>query len=222
MRNYELGYKSTMADGRFRLNVTAYHMVWEDIQLQAEDPAPDIFTLGIVNFPEASIDGVEAQFSWLPAGGWDISGTLGWNEGEISENATLFAETDEPVTVSAGTQLPIMPDWKGSLAIEYRFGQELLGGEPYVRVDHTYNGEATSSLEGIQSIVFVNPVRILDPYNITDLRFGIDADGWSGALFVENVFDERAEQFFNDRWAQTRLSINRPLSVGVTFRKYFE
>jgi hypothetical protein len=40
-------------------------------------------------------------------------------------------------------------------------------------------------------------------------------------LFVDNVSDERAEQFFNDRWAQTRQSINRPLTVGVTYRKYF-
>lgn len=221
MTNYELGLKTTSADGAFRINMTAYHMVWEGIQLEAEDPAPDIFTLGIVNFPEATINGFEAQFSWLPGPGWDVSGTLGWNEGEISEDATLFEETDEPVQVSSGTQLPIMPDWKASLAVEYRLARELLGGEPYVRVDHVYNGEATSSLEGIQSIVFVNPVRELEPYNITDLRFGVEADGWAAALFVENVFDERAQQFYNDRWAQTRLSINRPLTVGVTYRKYF-
>lgn len=222
MTNFEIGLKGTWADGRFRLNATAYRMIWEGIQLQAEDPAPDIFTLGIVNFPEATIDGVEVQLNWLPTGSLDITGTLGWNDGEISEDATLFEETDEPVDVVSGTPLPIMPDWKGSLGIEYRFAQEMLGGEPYFRLDHTYNGEATSSLEGIQSIVFVNPVRTLDPYNITDVRFGIDADRWSASVFVENLFDERAEQFFNDRWAQTRLSINRPLTFGVTYRKHFE
>ena len=222
MKNYELGLKGTWADGRVRLFATAYHMIWEDIQLQAEDPDPNIFTLGIVNFPEAEIDGVELQFNVLPGEGWDISGTLGWNRGEISKDAVLFGETDEPVTVTGGTQLPIMPDWKGSLAIEYRFAQEWLGGEPYFRIDHTYNGEATSSLEGIQSIVFVNPVRILDPYHITDLRFGIDAETWSAALFIDNVFDERAEQFYNDRWAQTRLSINQPLTFGITYRRHFQ
>lgn len=222
MKNYEIGLKGTWADGRVQLFATAYHMIWEDIQLQAEDPDPNIFTLGIVNFPEAEIDGVELQFRFLPADGWDVSGTIGWNQGEISKDAVLFGETDEPVTVTGGTQLPIMPDWKGSLAIEYRFDQEWLGGEPFFRIDHTYNGEATSSLEGIQSIVFVNPVRTLEPYNITDLRFGVDADKWSASLYVDNVFDERAEQFFNDRWAQTRLSVNRPLTFGITYRKHFE
>ena len=221
MKNHEVGLKTTMADGRFRLNATAYHMVWERIQLQANDP--NIFTLGIVNFPEAELNGIEAHFSWLPSDGWDVGGTLGWNEAEISKDAVLFPESEAPTSVSEGTELPIMPDWKGSLSVQYSFLEnEIWGAQPYLRLDHTYNGEATSSLEGIQSIVFANPVRTLDPYNITDLRFGLDAEGWSASLYVENIFDERAEQFFNDRWAQTRLSINRPLTVGVTYRKYWQ
>jgi len=221
MSNYEAGIKSTLANGRFRLNAAAYHMIWEGIQLQVEDPDPDIFALGIVNFPEAELNGIEAQASWLPAEGWDVSGTLGWNEGEISKDAVLFPATDVAVTVAEGTRLPIMPDWKGSLSVQYTWPSEMLGGTPFVRVDHSYNGEATSSVAGIQANVFRNPVRTMDSYNITDLRFGIDAEDWSASVFVDNVFDERAQQFFNDRWAQTRLSINRPLSYGLTFRKHF-
>jgi outer membrane receptor protein involved in Fe transport len=222
MTNYELGLKSTLADGRFRLNATAYHMVWDGIQLQVEDPDPLIFTLGIVNFPEAELNGFEAHVSWLPTEGWEVTGTLGWNEGEISKSAVLFEGTDEPFTVTEGTELPIMPDWKGSLSLQYTWPTEMLGGTPFLRLDHNYNGESTNSVEGLQSIVFGNPVRVHDAYNITDIRFGIDATGWSAALFIDNAFDERAEQFFNDRWAQTRLSINRPLSFGITYRKYFE
>ena len=220
MFNHEIGIKSTWADGRVRLNATAYHMIWEGIQLQASDP--NLFTLGIVNFPEAELNGLEAHLSILPSDGWDIGATIGWNTAEISEDATLFPGSDAPTSVTKGTELPIMPDLKGSLSLQYTFlNNEIWGAQPFVRLDHTYNGEATSSLEGIQSIVFVNPVRTLDPYNITDIRFGLEADGWSASLFVDNVSDERAEQFFNDRWAQTRQSINRPLTVGVTYRKYF-
>ncbi len=39
MKNYELGYKSSFADGRGRLNLTYYHMAWEDYQLQTLDPS---------------------------------------------------------------------------------------------------------------------------------------------------------------------------------------
>ena len=219
IKNWEAGLKSTWAEGRFRLNATYYHMVWEDIQLQANDP--NIFTLGIVNFPEAEIDGIEANFEWLPGTGWEISGTVGWNDAEISRSSTLFPGSANETSVTAGTRLPIMPDWKGSLGIQYNLQGQLLGGSPYVRLDHTFQGEGNSSLEGIQSIIFVNPVRTLPSYNITDLRFGIEAEGWSGSLYIDNVTDERATQFFNDRWAQTRRSINRPLTVGVRFRKLF-
>lgn len=219
LKNHEVGLKATWAGGRFRLNAAAYHMVWEEIQLQANDP--NIFTLGIVNFPEAELNGIEAHFSWVPADRWEFSGTLGWNEAEISKNATLFPNSANPTTVVKGTELPIMPDWKGSLSLAYSFDTQWLGGSPYLNINNTYNGEATSSLEGIQSIIFINPVRTLNSYNITDIRFGVDAEKWSAALFVDNVFDERAQQFFNDRWAQTRLSINRPLSVGITYRRHF-
>jgi len=220
IKNYEVGLKSTWAQGRFRLNATYYHMIWEDIQLQANDP--NIFTLGIVNFPEAELNGVEANFEWLPAQGWDISGTLGWNEAEISKSSTLFEGFDNETSVSKGTRLPIMPDWKASLSVQYNFAQQLWNGSPYVRVDNTYQGDGNSSLEGIQSIIFTNPVRTLPSYDITNLRFGVDTDSWSVSLFVDNVTDERATQFFNDRWAQTRRSINRPRTFGVRFRKHFE
>ncbi|MDH3546936.1 MAG: TonB-dependent receptor, partial [Gammaproteobacteria bacterium] len=220
LKNHEIGLKGTWADGRVRFNSAVYHMIWDDIQLQANDP--NIFTLGIVNFPQAELNGVEAQFNWIPADDWEISGTLGWNEAEISKDATLFPTEPNPTSVVQGTELPIMPDWKGSLSIEHTLAREMFGGQPFFRVDYTYNGEATSSLEGIQSIIFVNPVRTLSNYSITDLRLGIDTDSWSAAFFVDNVFDERASQFLNDRWAQTRSSINRPLTFGVTYRRKFE
>ncbi len=220
IKNFEAGIKSTWADGRFRLNATVYHMIWEDIQLQANDP--NIFTLGVVNFPEAEINGVEANFDLLPGRGWEVSGSLGWNDAEISKSSVLFEGSANETAVTEGTQLPLMPDWKTSLSVQYTLQREIWGGSPYLRVDHTYQGEGTSSLEGLQSIIFVNPVRILPSYTITNLRFGIDGEDWSAGLFLDNAFDERATQFFNDRWAQTRRSINRPRTFGLRFRKSFE
>jgi len=219
LKNYEVGLKGTWAGGKFRLNTAVYHMIWDKIQLQANDP--NIFTLGIVNFPQATLDGFEAEFGWLPGDRWDISGTLGYNKGEISKDLTLFPGSSNPTSVFKGTELPIMPDWKGSLSIEYTLQSEILGAKPFFRIVDTYNGNATSSLEGIQSIIFINPVRTLDSYNIVNLRFGLNGEDWSAAVFIDNATDERAQQFYNDRWAQTRLSINKPRNFGVTYRKYF-
>jgi outer membrane receptor protein involved in Fe transport len=50
---------------------------------------------------------------------------------------------------------------------------------------------------------------------------GLDGETWSAALYVNNATNEYAEEFYNDRWAQTRLSVNQPRKIGVSFRKRF-
>lgn len=219
--NYEIGAKTDWLDNRLRFNIAVYHMVWEDIQVQAEDPQDGIFTLGIVNFPEAEIDGVEAWFSWLPTDSWNIEATIGYNNGELSESKTLFEGTGGELSVPVGTPLPIVPDWKASVNLTYDIPAEWFGGEPYALARYAYTGESVNSLAGIESSPFLSPVVPQDAWQTIDLQLGIQADNWSAALFIDNVADEEAELFFNNRWAQQRLSVNRPRTVGLTYRYNF-
>ncbi len=222
VQNFEAGIKSTLADGRVQLNVTAYHMVWDDIQIEAEDPTPNLFTLGILNFPEATIDGLEAFLSWKPDATWNITVNLGINNAELSKSGTLEVE-GAPIDRSAekGTRLPLVPDWKGSIAIDKYFDRQMFGAQPNVGFSVTHTGESVNSLSGIQSVEFNQPLRTQSAYTLANLRFGLDAEQWSAQLYVNNLFNEYAEEFYNDRWAQTRLSVNRPRRIGVSFRYKF-
>jgi outer membrane receptor protein involved in Fe transport len=217
LMNYEIGAKTTWADGRFQLNVTAFHMVWEGIQIEAVDPDAQIFSLGIVNFPEAEIDGFEADFSWIPTSNLKLSGTLAHNDAALSENAILFEDADEPKVATAGTRLPIVPDWKGSLLAEYTFESEIMGAQPYLLGSWTYQGDSVNSLEGIQSIVADVGVRTHASHSIGNLRFGLKGDNWTASLFVDNVTNEYAQLLFNDRWTKTRLTTNRPRTFGINY-----
>jgi len=222
VQNYEAGFKTTAADGRLFLSVVAYHMVWDDIQVQVNDPQPVVFQLGVVNFPEATIDGAEVQASWVPAPGWSLEATLAWNEAEISQTATLFEGSDAPISAADGTRLPITPDWKGSLSIEHTFADStLLGGTPYARADYRYTGESINALAGLEAIVGAPPPTIQDSYGVLDLRAGIDADKWSVNAYVANVFDEIGDQFINNRYAKRRVTVNRPLTFGISYRRNF-
>mgnify|MGYP006276250157 FL=1 len=222
VQNYEAGFKTTTADGRLYLSVVAYHMIWDDIQVQVNDPQPVVFQLGVVNFPEATIDGAEVQASWVPAPGWSLEATLAWNEAEISESATLFEGSDAPISAADGTRLPITPDWKGSLSIEHTFADStLLGGTPYARADYRYTGESINALAGLEAIVGAPPPTIQDSYGVLDLRAGIDADKWSVNAYVGNVFDEIGDQFINNRYAKRRVTVNRPLTFGISYRRNF-
>ncbi|WP_405228281.1 TonB-dependent receptor [Lentisalinibacter sediminis] len=222
VQNYEVGYKTTTAGGRLFLSVVGYHMIWDDIQLQVNDPQQGVFQLGVVNFPEATIDGVEVQTSFVPAPGWSLDATLAWNEAEISESATLFPGTGAAVEAVDGTRLPITPDWKGSLSIERTFQDTtLFGGTPFLRADYTYTGESINALAGLEATVVSPPPTIQDSYSVLDLRAGIDADKWSVGAYIANVFDEQGDQFINNRYAKRRVTVNQPLTFGVTYRRNF-
>jgi outer membrane receptor protein involved in Fe transport len=222
VKNYEVGAKTLSADGSFRFNITAYRMVWEDIQIEAEDPTPNLFTLGIINFPEAEIIGVEAFADWVPAPNWKFGANVGYNDAELSEDSAISIEGVETErSATAGTPLPLVPEWKFSLSVRHELRKEIFGAKASIGLSHQYNGESVSSLAGIQSIEFNNPVRLQKAYSLTDLRFSLDGGDWSATLYLDNAFNKYARQFHNDRWAQTRVSVNQPRTFGVNFRKYF-
>jgi outer membrane receptor protein involved in Fe transport len=198
-----------------RVNITAYHMVWDNIQVQARDTVTDFFALGIINLPKSKINGVDMWVNWAATDSLQFDATAGWNDGYISSEFTLG-----DVTIDDNTDLPLMPDWKGSLSGTYTFNAKLLSAEPFVIATYSYVGESTNSL-GIESSSFVYPVRKQPSYQLVKLRAGLEAERWSAAFYVDNVFDEYAEQFYNNRFAQQRLTINRPRTYGINFRTYF-
>ncbi len=221
LKNYELGFKSTWFNSSLRFNAVLYHMQWEDIQIQVNDPT--VFSLGIVNFSEAEIDGFETEITWIPAAGWDITANLAVINAEISKDSLITTEDGETVAdVEKGTQLPITPEEKASIAVQYTFDSEWLGGEPYVRLDWAYVGDSVNSLAGTESIVFTQGPTDQPSYDIGNLRMGLDAEQWSATVFVHNITDEVAEQFYNNRWgSKQRLSINKPRTIGLTLRWKF-
>ena len=117
--------------------------------------------------------------------------------------------------------LPLTPDWSAALGIEFRARGHLLNAQPFARFDYAYVGESVNNLEGIESVVAAGGVQKQDSYQTGDLRFGLDGEHWSGSLFIDNVWDERADLFLSNRWAVQRQSINRPRTYGLQFRYAF-
>lgn len=221
LKNYEVGLKSEWFANSLRFNAVAYHMLWEDIQVQVNDPA--IFSLGIINFSEAEIDGFEAELTWLPAPGWDISANVAVIRAEISQNNSFLTDEGDLIAeVAKGTQLPITPKEKGSIAVQYTFSQQILNAEAFVRLDWSYIGDSVNSLNGTESIVFTQGTTLQPAYDIGNLRFGLEAAQWSGTIYVNNVTDEVAQQFFSNRWgSQQRVSLNTPRTMGLNLRWKF-
>jgi outer membrane receptor protein involved in Fe transport len=234
--NYEIGAKTEWLDNRMRFNIALYLMEWDDFAVQVEDPqngavvdgvlTPNVFALGYVNLPSAEIRGVESEFTYVVNESWQIDATLGYNDAEISQ-ATVLTLVDEvrDITyerpVEKGARLPLAPDWSGSLGIEWRPRGELFTAQPFVRADFAYVGEVVTNLEGFESVTAQAGVTTQDAYETGDLRFGLEGKSWSGSLFVQNLWDERATTFRSNRWAVPRLSIIQPRTYGLQFRYDF-
>jgi outer membrane receptor protein involved in Fe transport len=219
LKNYEVGAKTEWLDSRLRFNIAIYSMQWDDFAVQVEDPQPSVFQLGYVNLPSAEITGFESEFLFAVNDAWQIDASLGYNDGEVSEATELVLDPAfDPIPVTKGARLPLTPDWTATLGIEYRPRGSLLNAQPFARVDLAYVGESVNNLEGIESVVAAGGVQVQEAYDTGDFRVGLEGEGWSAALFVDNFWDERASLFLSNRWAEPRQSINRPRTYGLQFR----
>ncbi len=200
-------------------------MKWNDFAVQIEDPQPGVFQLGFVNLPTADIPGVEAEVAFTANEHWQFDGSVSWNDAHIAKATTITLDDGGggifSFTVGDGARLPLTPDWSGTFGVEFRPDGRLLNGRPFARLDYSYQGRSVNSLEGIESVVSARPVEHQAVYQNANLRFGLDGDNWSASIFVDNVWNERADLFIDNRWGLQRRSVNRPRAIGLQFRYEF-
>jgi outer membrane receptor protein involved in Fe transport len=225
LKNYEIGAKTEWLEHRLRFNISAYYMKWDKFAVQIEDPQPEVFQLGYVNLADADIKGFEAEWAVTFNQYWELDGSLAYNKAETSEASSFSATNAAGETFSfdvpKGVRLPLSPEWSGALGIEFRPGGMLFNAHPYLRFDYSYVGDSVNSLAGVESVVSAHPVDTQASYQLGNLRFGLDGDHWSGSIFIDNLWDERADLFRSNRWGVQRQSVNPPRTLGIQVRYSF-
>ena len=215
--NYEIGFKSTLWDGRVTLNMAAYHMVWEDMQLVAADPTID-FGWGqvTVNAGEAEIDGFETNFAIAATERLVIDGAFSYTSSEVTEGASI----GDAVVISDGEQLPLAPRTKWSLGGEYTMPMGANDG--FVRLNYAWTDEQTNATQGstllTSSTLLRGTITSMDSYGITNLVAGYGNETWRVQLGVTNLTDERAVTYIPTRWQDGRQYSVRPREYRLTYR----
>ena len=226
--NYELGVKSTFWEGRAQVNVSAYMMDWDDMQLNVEDfTLPFGFSSIIINAGKAEVKGVETNFKFDFTEQFTIDGAVSYTDAKAKEDVILDG-FDGPVEVILdGDELPLSPDWKFSAGAEYSFPVNManLDSNGYVRFDYTYVGEQLNATRGSLLLTSseTNRTRRVtqDDYHLGNLKFGIENDSWSASLGISNLWDERPNLFTPPRFGDGRRYTARPREFTVNFRKNF-
>jgi iron complex outermembrane receptor protein len=241
--DYELGMKSRFADGRVVFNTSVYYSDIED--LQANVDAGSCSSRIVVNVPKSHSLGVEAELFARPSESWDfgVSGT--WVQARI--DSTITGSGTTPIAgIRDGNRLPTAPEVQGAASVTYSWPW-FSGTHGYANFTVQYVGSSYTQLADqeapfgtldsdsatpapafitygdttINSFTF--PTE-LPSYDIGNLRVGVRGDQWEGALFVNNVWDERAFLSLDrERGSRARVGYltNRPRTYGVTFRRSF-
>lgn len=249
MDNYEIGYRSMFNNGAGRFNVTAYHMVWSDYQLELVDPSSTAcaqlnidedavdgvcgqpWQNIVTNAGEAHITGVNVEFDYAISENWTLGTNAEFMEAETDTSADLNG--DGELDLVEGLRLPLTPELKASAWLGYAREVSWFGGtESFARLQVSYSGDRLNILEPDDPEESPNPQFTVPSYSIADISAGVRGDDWQVSLFVNNITDERAQYTIGSglfEWGMSsvangrdhvqRVYTNRPREFGIRFAK---
>ena len=205
LTNYELGWKTTWADGRLRFNGALFQESWDDFQfaLLGQNGLTEI-----KNAAQAEILGVEMDVAWAVTDNFQVSGGVAWIDSELTKPYCGFVDPDtqkpvaqdpcpdfydrddDPTTdfvdpeARKGTRLPVTPEWKANLTLRQEF--QLGSWDSYWRASLIYKGDSRADLRDFENSILGDQPG----YEVVDFSAGVSRDSYSIELFVNNVFDE--------------------------------
>ena len=205
----ELGVKSTIADGRLRINGSVFYSEYDGIQLSALVPLGPTFIPNTLNAAPAEIYGAELELTGQFGG-------LGFNLGlsalhsEFTEDAMLTdSTTNANRLVPEGSIVPFAPEVTANAGIQYEF---LIGNMTLTpRVQVSYLDEQLATPFRYQATTV--PSR-----TITDLRVTlVPMDNLRLEAFATNLFDKEyiSAQLQDASSARGGMIYGAPRQYGV-------
>jgi iron complex outermembrane receptor protein len=183
--NYEIGMKSTLLDGRMRLNVTAFLMDYEDMQINASSDAVTTASTK-ANLGDATMQGIELEMSALLTENLSIGVNVGVLDDEIDSLKGIL--TSNLVVIGKDNDLPNTPDWTLALMLKYEVPLNH-GGLLSFRADYAMKDDYYSRAENIAE-------TLMDDYkNLNVSAKYLSAEGrWEVGLGMRNATDEEYYQ----------------------------
>ncbi len=237
--NYEVGAKTLLADGRVTVNAAVFYSDIDDLQVIAD--AGSCSSRIVLNAQAESI-GAELELFARPSASWDLGLSATWVQAEITQ--TRLTATGQPIAgIRDGNRLPTSPEFQASASATYSwpFSATLQGfanftvqhvGSSYTQLADQEPGVGCVGCAGAPGFFpFGDPTISsftfepeLPSYEIGNLRFGVKSDAWEAALFVNNVWDERALLSLDrERGFRARVGYltNMPRTYGLSVRLNF-
>jgi len=120
--NYEVGVKTTLADGRVRFNATYFFVNYEDFQRSTVVSLPGTAIQETRTFNAADVDaqGLEVELTALLADGLTIRANLGWLDAEYNE-FVFDRNLDGVLEDFSGRDVVRAPEFTAGVSVNYEY-----------------------------------------------------------------------------------------------------
>jgi outer membrane receptor protein involved in Fe transport len=209
IRSYELGVKSQPLSW-LTVNGSIYRNNWTDLQLSFL--TSDALFNFIQNAGKAVATGGEIELTARPMAGLRVGLNLAFVDAKIDKD--VFNALGLPVATK-GNRIPFSPRFQASVAAAYQFA-----------LPGNLNGIVSGNLshrDATYSTPDNDPSQRNGSADLLNLRFGVNAERWSAALFVNNAGNRRASttRALFPGATVTQATFLPPRTVGVELSAEF-
>lgn len=212
--SYEAGFKSTLLDGQFLLNATAFHQIFENFQLNTFLGT----TFVVEAIPEVTSTGVDADFIYLtPVDGLSLQGGITYANTEYSEFTA--ADLSNParfqqLQLLPGQRLSFAPEFSGVGSVSYE--REFGGLTARFFLGAKYTSEYNTGSDLL-------PFKVQEAFTLVNGRVGLGTadDRIRVELFAQNLTDEEYYQVvFNQTLQGSAFPATGPYNMATDTQTY--
>lgn len=180
---YELGYKSTFADNKFRLNTALFHSKYKDIQLSIftgvdtnNDGVNDGFFGDFTNAGRGTIEGVEIEYQWMLSDSFDFSGNISYLDASYDEYLSNGQNIADDIEF---TDVPEL-----SYGIQANWYTNVGSSEVFAHIGYNWRDD-------VQPVTNQSDILFQDAYGVWNAKVKWEFEnGVSVALEGKNLADE--------------------------------
>ena len=204
LRNYEFGWKSSLADGKVTFNGLMYSMKWEDYQ--STRYVYDLLTVAYVdNVGMATVNGAELTSYFNISDSLSMSLMANINDPTMDDD---IVDAGGTVLGNKGNTLAYVPEQRFILTLDKDF--TLRGKPAYFSLDSSYTGERWADETNTTP---------MPSYSMMNVRTGMEfGSGVSGEIFINNANDTRPVLGLYDDFGDQRLTSSQPRVIGIRIR----
>ncbi len=156
LTNFEVGIKGDFLNDRLRLNATYFNSEIDNLQATRFDPSNIGILVFLENVGDAEVQGLDADFTWVPTDNLTIQGAASFIDSEITRlNGPL-----QGIAAPVGSELPFTADFSFNVRGRYDFEFSSFGADAYVQGGLVYTGDSFANIVADANLIEDNTRRL--------------------------------------------------------------